>query len=96
MEAEKRIELIIDFAKKVLQYPKGSQGYDPIDAINLQNHIEKYENESETRKSTINLTKAMKNKEFMWHFYLSVFRWFIKKNKQRAKVDDIVCVRFNS
>jgi len=43
MKTEDRMKLIIDFAKKVLQYPKGSKGYDPIDAINLQSNIEKYE-----------------------------------------------------
>ena len=35
--------MIIDFAKKVLQYPKGSKGYDPIDEIRLRDAIEKYE-----------------------------------------------------
>lgn len=43
MEQEKRIEMIIDFAKKVLQYPRGSKGYDPVDEIRLQSAIEKYE-----------------------------------------------------
>lgn len=43
MEKEKRIEMIIEFAKKVLQYPKGSKGYDPIDEIRLKDAIEKYE-----------------------------------------------------
>lgn len=46
MKAEERMKLIIDFAKKVLQYPKGSKGYDPVDAINLENQIRKYEEET--------------------------------------------------
>lgn len=45
MTKGKRIELIIDYAKKVLQYPKGSAGYDPVDAMNLKDNIEKYEAE---------------------------------------------------
>jgi len=43
MTPEQRIEMIIDFAKKVLQYPKGSKGYDPVDAMRLQRAIEQYE-----------------------------------------------------
>ena len=38
------LELIADFAKKVMQYPKGSDGYDPIDEINLKNYLEKLNN----------------------------------------------------
>ena len=37
----KNIERLKVCAKKVLQYPKGSQGYDPIDAINLEDAIKK-------------------------------------------------------
>ena len=47
MEKEKRIKMIIEFAKKVLQYPKGSKGYDPIDEFRLKDAIEKYEWEKE-------------------------------------------------
>ena len=43
MEKDKRVELIIEFAKKVLQYPKGSKGYDPVDEIRLKDSIDKYE-----------------------------------------------------
>lgn len=48
MDKDKRISLIIDFAKKVLQYPKGSEGYDPVDTLNLHSNIEKYEEEYPT------------------------------------------------
>ncbi len=51
MTKEKRIELIIDYAKKVLQYPKGSAGYDPVDAMNLKDNIEKYEAEQQNTKN---------------------------------------------
>lgn len=43
MTKDERVKLIIDFANKVLQYPKGSKGYDPVDEMNLKNAIEKYE-----------------------------------------------------
>ena len=46
METQERIEIIIDFAKKVLKYPKGSKDYDPIDAMRLANAIKKYEEET--------------------------------------------------
>jgi phosphoserine aminotransferase len=36
-------ETVIYYANKVLQYPKGSGGYDPVDASNLKNAIESYE-----------------------------------------------------
>ena len=47
-----------------------------------------------------NLTKirkanTQKIRIFFWHFRLSIGRWFTKENKTRAKVDDIVCTRFN-
>lgn len=42
-EQELLMELVIEFAKKVLQYPKGSQGYDPVDASNLAYYIKKYD-----------------------------------------------------
>lgn len=48
MDSEKRIEMVIEYAKKVLQYPKGSKGYDAIDEINLRSAIEKYEQSKET------------------------------------------------
>ena len=31
----------------------------------------------------------------MWRFYLSTFRWFIGRNKIRARVGQIVCTRFD-
>lgn len=34
---------LVEAAKKVLQYPKGSKGYDPVDAMNLETAIEKME-----------------------------------------------------
>ena len=34
---------LVEYAKKVLQYPKGSKGYDPVDATNLQMAIDKIE-----------------------------------------------------
>jgi len=45
MTKEDRINLIIEYAKKVLQYPKGNKGYSPVDAMNLENSIKKYEEE---------------------------------------------------
>ena len=42
MTQKERMDMIVDYAKKVLQYPKGSKGYDPVDAMNLKNAIEKY------------------------------------------------------
>jgi len=35
---------IIDYAKKVVQYPKGSDGYDPVDMINLKSSLNNLEN----------------------------------------------------
>lgn len=32
----------------------------------------------------------------IWRFYLSVFRWFISRNKTRAKIGQTVCIRYNS
>ena len=43
MTKEERIQLILIYAKKVVQYPKGSGGYDPVDMANLEYAIEKYE-----------------------------------------------------
>lgn len=48
MKTEDRIQMIIDYAKKVIQYPKGSAGYDPLDIANLRWCIEKYEREKES------------------------------------------------
>lgn len=50
MKHEERIQLIIEFANKVLQYPKSSKGYDPVDAMNLQMQIQKYEDEMQVSK----------------------------------------------
>ena len=36
-------KLVVEFAKKVLQYPKGEKGYDPADAMNLQRQIDKFQ-----------------------------------------------------
>ena len=36
-------KLVVEFAKKVLQYPKGGKGYDPVDAMNLQRQIDKFQ-----------------------------------------------------
>jgi len=41
-QKEKRIAMIAEFATKVLQYPKGSRGFDPIDEFRLRDNIEKY------------------------------------------------------
>tara|TARA_R110000868_G_scaffold204449_1_gene452533 strand:- start:138 stop:281 length:144 start_codon:yes stop_codon:yes gene_type:complete len=46
MDKETRIKMIIEYSKKVLAYPKGSKGYDPIDAINLADAIKRYEKET--------------------------------------------------
>jgi len=40
---KQRIEMIISYASKVVQYPKGSDGYTPVDMFNLKNSLEKYE-----------------------------------------------------
>lgn len=32
---------IIEYARKVVQYPKGSSGFDPVDLINLERAITK-------------------------------------------------------
>lgn len=47
MTKQERIKMIIEYATKVIQYPKGSAGYDPVDLVNLEDAIEKYNNESE-------------------------------------------------
>ena len=31
---------IIEYAKKVVKYPKGSNGYDPADMMNLQFYVD--------------------------------------------------------
>lgn len=31
----------------------------------------------------------------MWRFYLSAFRWFIDRNKIRARVGQTVCTRYD-
>jgi hypothetical protein len=43
MTQEERIKMIIEYATKVVNYPKGSNGYDPVDMMNLENAIRKYE-----------------------------------------------------
>lgn len=43
MLQRKQIEMIIEYAKKVIQYPIGSSGHDPVDAMNLQDAIRRYE-----------------------------------------------------
>ena len=48
-----RVENIIEYARKVLQYPKGSKGYDPVDEENLRWNLEKYD--EELLKETFNL-----------------------------------------
>ena len=40
---EHLIEMIVTFAKKVLQYPYGQDGYDPNDEFSLKHYIEEYE-----------------------------------------------------
>ena len=40
---QETINRIIEYAKKVLEYPKGSKGYDPVDEMNLVSQIRKYE-----------------------------------------------------
>ena len=35
--------MIIEYAKKVIQYPPESENYDPVDLMNLKNCIELYE-----------------------------------------------------
>ena len=37
------IEMILTYSKKVLQYPRGSKGYDPNDEMSLKDYIEIYE-----------------------------------------------------
>lgn len=46
MEKEQRIELIMEYAKKLLQYPKDSKGYEPVDALCLKLHLDRYESEN--------------------------------------------------
>ncbi len=52
MTKEDRVKAIIDYAKKVMQYPKGSKGYDPIDTINLRGEIAKYESQPTSKLIT--------------------------------------------
>lgn len=42
MEKEKRLQMILKYAMKVLLYPKGTKCYDPIDEVRLKDAIEKY------------------------------------------------------
>ena len=42
---EDRVNMIVEYAKKVLQYPKDSVNYDPADAFNLRMALEKYDKE---------------------------------------------------
>jgi len=45
MKTGARIQMIIDYANKVVKYPKGSKGYDPSDMENLKMSLDKYEHE---------------------------------------------------
>ncbi len=45
MKTNKRVEMIIDYAEKVMQFPRGSAGYDPVDELNLRDAIDKYQKE---------------------------------------------------
>ncbi len=45
MEENKRIEMIIEYARKVVMYPPGSQGYDPLDRENLKTALRQYDEE---------------------------------------------------
>ena len=40
---EERIQMIIEYARKVVMYPIGSKGYDPVDLMNLKYNIEQYD-----------------------------------------------------
>lgn len=51
---EKRIRMIVDYATKVIQYPKGEKGYDPIDVINLASVIDKFNQNENIRKKILN------------------------------------------
>ena len=43
MTQKQHLKEILNSARKVAQYPKGSEGYDPVDLINLTHHIKKYD-----------------------------------------------------
>ena len=49
MNKDERISMIIAYAKKVLQYPVGSNSYDPVDGMNLTEAIQRYEKEEAER-----------------------------------------------
>jgi hypothetical protein len=42
-EIEEIKNKIVIFAQKVVNYPKGSRGYDPIDMMNLEYQVKEYE-----------------------------------------------------
>ena len=44
MSIEQLHKMIIEYATKVVTYPKGSKGYDPSDMINLKYYINKLQN----------------------------------------------------
>jgi len=46
MKIDERIEMIIELAKKTLQYPKGTDGFDASDKIRLAQAVKSYEKES--------------------------------------------------
>ncbi len=54
MPQEKRMEMILEYARKVAQYPKGSKGYDPVDLINLQDAIRRHDKEQLKSKLILN------------------------------------------
>lgn len=41
MTQKERIEMVKEDLRKVLLYPKGSKGYDPVDLMNLEYDIDK-------------------------------------------------------
>ena len=63
MKTEDRIKLISDFTAKVLQYPKGSKGFDPVDFENLKYQISKFENENRNTEKTYTTTQVLKAME---------------------------------
>lgn len=54
---EQRKDMIIEYARKVVMYPRGSKGYDPVDMENLRYNI--YLLEAEYHK-TADTTKPIK------------------------------------
>ncbi len=48
MNIQDRTNQIIDYAKKVVNYPKGTTGYDPLDMENLKVALQKYDQENDS------------------------------------------------